>query len=207
MLVSDFQQILLVILGWTKEYIINAYCNPLWPRFKILMLKENMCLSADRLTPFQQDELNHFAQWILMIGDGIICDLLILDDPNASFVKIPNELLLSTSDNSIASIVSTIYPNIKEPYLNMDYFKERVIITPKNIIISEINDFILSFFNQNVNKYYRSKVTKLENHQVKITSMYNLVRMNIREHSPKMNIINHNKTNYNQCRDQREHAR
>jgi hypothetical protein len=83
-----------------------------------------------------------------MIGDGIICDLPVLDDPDASFVKIPNELLLGTSGNLIASIVSAIYPHIEEPYLNMDYFKERAIVTPKNIIVSEINDSYTSTDNR-----------------------------------------------------------
>jgi len=52
------------------------------------------------------------------------------------------------NSNLIASIVSAIYHNIEEPYLSMDSFKERAFVTPKNIIVSEINDSYTSTDNR-----------------------------------------------------------
>ncbi|KAG5235410.1 ATP-dependent DNA helicase [Salix suchowensis] len=87
---GDFRQILPVIPGGTKEDIINASLSssPIWPKFKIMLLKQNMRLSID-------------------------------------------------------AMVSAIYPNIELPTLEPSYFKERAIVTPKNITATEINNFIL----------------------------------------------------------------
>lgn len=67
-----------------------------------------------------------------MISDGKIYDLTILDELDASFINNPYELLFDTSDNPITFIVLTIYPNIEEPHLNLNYFLKRI-VTPKNI--------------------------------------------------------------------------
>lgn len=64
----------------------------------------------------------------------------------------------------------------------------------------------LFLFDQNISKYYRSKVTKLEDQLVKIKSIYNLLEMNIKEQASKMNIMNQSKTIYNQSKDLMEHG-
>ena len=46
-------------------------------------------------------------------------------------------------DCPIAAIVSAIYPDIERAHLDPFYFKERAIVTPKNLTVSEINNFIL----------------------------------------------------------------
>ncbi|KAI9383363.1 hypothetical protein POPTR_013G071501v4 [Populus trichocarpa] len=70
------------------------------------------------------EELRQFAEWILLISDGQLCDLAIPDDHDAAFIKIPCEL------QGLAHL---------DPF----YFKERAIVTLKNLTVSEINNFIL----------------------------------------------------------------
>jgi hypothetical protein len=91
---GDFRQILPVIPGGTKEEIINASfsSSSLWSAFTFLTLNQNMRLSADGLSPDQKEELRQFAEWILLIGDGQLCDLAVPDDHDAAFIKIPCEL-------------------------------------------------------------------------------------------------------------------
>ncbi|XP_034918726.1 uncharacterized protein [Populus alba] len=135
---GDFRQILPVIPGGTKEEIINASFTSslLWSAFTFLTLNQNMRLSAEGLSPDQKDELRQFAEWILLIGDGQICDLAVSDDHDAAFIKIPCELQVEVIDSPIAAIVSAIYPDIERAHLDPFYFKDRAIVTPKNLIIS-----------------------------------------------------------------------
>ena len=102
-----------------------------------------MRLSAEGLSPDQKDELRQFAEWILLIGDGQICDLAVSDDHDAAFIKIPCELQVEVIDSPIAAIVSAIYPDIERAHLDPFYFKDRAIVTPKNLTVYEINNFIL----------------------------------------------------------------
>ena len=70
-------------------------------------------------------------------------DLPSLSEPDDYFVAIPSDLLLQPSCDPISTIVSTIYPNISEARVDPCYFKERAILTTKNTIVAEINDFVL----------------------------------------------------------------
>ena len=58
-------------------------------------------------------------------------------------IKIPCDLQLDASGDPIAAMVSAIYPDIELPTLEPSYFRERAIVTPKNITVTEINNFIL----------------------------------------------------------------
>lgn len=105
------------------------------------MLKQNIRLSTNGLNSDEIEETGHFLEWILKIGNRDICDLPFLDDQDAVLVRIPYELQLQGFNDPVASMVSCIYPNIERPQVDPSYFKERAIVTPKNIIVSEINDF------------------------------------------------------------------
>ena len=66
---GDFRQILPVIPGGTKEEIINASLSSsaLWPKFTVLTLTENMCLSTHGLAAEERTEISEFARWILSL--------------------------------------------------------------------------------------------------------------------------------------------
>jgi hypothetical protein len=77
MLGGVFKQILPVVPRGTRDGIVHASLNNsvLWPKFKVVTLKENMCLSVDKLGQNETEELHEFADWILSIGNGDISDL------------------------------------------------------------------------------------------------------------------------------------
>ncbi|KAJ6951656.1 hypothetical protein NC653_040948 [Populus alba x Populus x berolinensis] len=84
-----------------------------------------------------------FTTSLLWSAFALICDLAVSDDHDASFIKIPSELQVQVTDSPIAAIVSAIYPDIEKAHLDPFYFKDRAIVTPKNLTVSEINNFIL----------------------------------------------------------------
>ncbi|KAG5251167.1 ATP-dependent DNA helicase [Salix suchowensis] len=108
-----------------------------------IIIEKNMRLSIDGLSPDEINEIKAFAEWILKIGNGDLCDIPFLDEFDESLIKIPSDLQLHTSDDPVKSMVLAIYPNIEQPTLDPTYFKDRAIITPKNITVTEINNFIL----------------------------------------------------------------
>ncbi|KAG5235502.1 ATP-dependent DNA helicase [Salix suchowensis] len=152
---GDFRQILPVVTGGTREDIIHASLSssPLWHEFKIFTLNENMRLSSNGLSDVEKIELQLFAEWILMIGNGEIFDIPFEDDYDTSLIKIPPDLLLDADSNPIASMVSLVYPCINNHCLNSVYFQERAIVTPKNSTVSMINDFIFDMLPENKHVY------------------------------------------------------
>jgi hypothetical protein len=128
---GDFRQILPVIPGGTKEEIINASfsSSSLWSTFTFFTLNQNTRLSADGLSPDQKEELRQFAKWIILIGEGQLCDLAVPDDQDATFIKIPCELQVQIIiDCPITAIVSAIYPDIEKAHLDPFSFKERQLL-------------------------------------------------------------------------------
>jgi hypothetical protein len=117
-------QISPVVPTGTREEIVHASLSSLalWPKFKTLTLKKNMCLSFDGLDDNKKKKLREFAKWILSIRNGEISDLTFLNDCDASLVKISSDLLLNVGLDLITIIVSTIYPSLVKPILIQTIF-------------------------------------------------------------------------------------
>ena len=52
-------------------------------------------------------------------------------------------MLITTSGDPIASIVNSTYPNLLGDMHNMDYFQNRAILAPKNLIVEKVNEYVL----------------------------------------------------------------
>ena len=92
-------------------------------------MNQNTRLSVDGLSPDQKEELRQFTKWILLIGDGQLCDMAVPDDHDATFIKIPCELQVQIIiDCPITAIVSAIYHDIERAHLDPFYFKERQLL-------------------------------------------------------------------------------
>uniref|UniRef100_A0A6N2LSK5 DNA helicase Pif1-like 2B domain-containing protein n=1 Tax=Salix viminalis TaxID=40686 RepID=A0A6N2LSK5_SALVM len=109
---------------------------------KTILLGENIRLSTNGLTFEEKANIHEFSKWTLSVGNGYMSDLPSLSEPDDYFVVVPSNLLFQPSCDPISAIVSTIYPNISEAQVDPYYFRERAIVTTKNIIVDEINDFV-----------------------------------------------------------------
>ena len=153
---GDFQQILPVIPTGTKKDIINATINNsyLWPYFKILKLTENMRLKRYNHREEEKNEIVTFSKWILNVGDGIAEGIKDLENEDAKWVKIPKKYILHYESNPIEKISSLVYDNLNIYFNNIEYLKERAIITPRNKTADEINNYILSLIPEQEKCYY-----------------------------------------------------
>jgi hypothetical protein len=138
---GDFRQILPVVPKGTRQDIVRASVNAskLWRHCEVLSLTTNMrllhgCSSND------VEELKEFSEWVLGIGDGTVGD--VRDD--GINIQIPEDLLIPSSSDPIASIVDCIYPSILQNMHDPEFFKDRAILTAKNVIVDEINNYVLN---------------------------------------------------------------
>ncbi|EOA38795.1 hypothetical protein CARUB_v10011070mg, partial [Capsella rubella] len=81
-----------------------------------------------------------FSKWLLDIGDGKI------NEPNDGEVEIeiPEDLLITASEDPIHAIVHEIYGNSFVKEKDPKFFKRRAILSPRNEDVDKINQYMLS---------------------------------------------------------------
>ena len=138
---GDFRQILPVLPKATRQEVVNASINSsyLWHSCEVLTLSTNMRLLHGSSNA-DLNEMKEFSEWILGIGDGTVGDV----DDNDIQIEIPCDLLIQSTGDHIASIVDCIYPSLLDNMYDESFFQDRAILTPKNITVEEINEYVMS---------------------------------------------------------------
>jgi ATP-dependent DNA helicase PIF1 len=138
---GDFRQILPVIPKGTRHEIVKATINSshLWQHCEVLTLTTNMRLLSG-CTDYEVEERRRFSEWILGVGDGSIGDA----DDDCIKIQIPPDLLIHAFPDPLAAIVDSTYPNLLQNMDDPSYFQERAVLAPKNVIVDEINEYILN---------------------------------------------------------------
>ncbi|XP_018487725.1 uncharacterized protein LOC108858272 [Raphanus sativus] len=99
-----------------------------------------MRLTRDHVDGDRSKEIEAFSKWILDIGNGKI------NEPNPGEVEIdiPEDLLITQCKNPVEEIVKDVYgvsfPNERNP----NFFQGRAILSPRNMDVDIINDYMLS---------------------------------------------------------------
>ncbi|XP_021979942.1 uncharacterized protein LOC110876070 [Helianthus annuus] len=150
---GDFRQILPVVPNGGRQEIVNASLSSsyLWSKCKLLRLTRNMRLTVGRSTE-EIEEINTFAKWLLDLGEGNV------GGPNdgEATIEIPQDLLITDESDPIAALIDFVYPSILQNINNHNYFSERAILAPKNDVVHEINDRLLSMFPGEEREYLSS---------------------------------------------------
>ena len=150
---GDFRQILPVVTNGSRQNIVNASLSSsyLWDQCKVLELTKNMRLTSGTNQPeIQNTKL--FAEWLLDIGEG----KLSVSNDGHSVIDIPEDLIILQSSDPIGSLIDFVYPSFLDNYKDPLYFQERAILAPKNEVVHEINDRLLSFFPGEEKEYINS---------------------------------------------------
>ncbi|XP_052622746.1 uncharacterized protein LOC111918641 [Lactuca sativa] len=150
---GDFRQILHVVPGDSRQNIVNAYLSSsyLWQQCKVYILTKNMRLTVGS-DPYAIEKIRDFATWLLDIGEGN------LGGPNdgEAIIDIPRDFLITNPHDPIILGLVFVYPYILENFNIADYFQERAILAPKNEVVQEINDCLLSLFPGEQKEYLSS---------------------------------------------------
>ncbi|XP_022014727.1 uncharacterized protein LOC110914228 [Helianthus annuus] len=150
---GDFRQILPVVPNGGRQEIVNASISSsyLWNTCKLLRLTKNMRLTVGS-SASDAEEIKQFAKWLLDIGEGNVGGP---NDGEAS-IEIPSDLLITDTSDPISTLIDFVYPSILENFNNQNYFSERAIFAPKNEVVHEINDRLLSLFPGEEREYLSS---------------------------------------------------
>jgi ATP-dependent DNA helicase PIF1 len=138
---GDFRQILPVMPKSNRQEVVNASINSsyLWRYCEVLTLSTNMrLLHGSSISEIH--ERTEFSKWVLGIGDGSIGE--VIDDEIK--LQIPEDLLIKSSGDHKASIVDSIYPSLLDRMHEPSFFQDSAILTPKNVTVEEINDYVMS---------------------------------------------------------------
>ena len=91
-----------------------------------------MCLTAHTNDPILQSEVAAFAEWVLSLGDGTTPAMAREGESDPSWITIHDELLIHTDGDKIDAIVQVVCKDVHTRYSEVDYLKERAILTPTN---------------------------------------------------------------------------
>jgi ATP-dependent DNA helicase PIF1 len=140
---GDFRQILPVVPNGTRHDIVNASLSSsyIWHKCTVLELTKNMRLLSGSCSS-DIEETKKFASWLLDIGEGKVDT--ISDDQDV--ILIPDDLLISQSSDPVSDLIAFVYPSLLDNIHIPTYFQDRAILAPKNEVVHEINDILLSMF-------------------------------------------------------------
>ncbi|XP_031274881.1 uncharacterized protein LOC116133310 [Pistacia vera] len=99
------------------------------------------------------DELTTFERWLLQIGEGTGVS------EDESFIEIPKDLKLFQHRNREERIVNAVFLNLSAEIGNVDYIRERAILTARNDTVHELNDYIIQKLQSELKTYYSSDNT------------------------------------------------
>jgi ATP-dependent DNA helicase PIF1 len=93
-----------------------------------------------------------FANWLLDIGERKLGGL---NDGDA-VIRIPDDLLISDSSDPVSALIDFVYPSLEINFTDPDFFRHRAILAPKNEVVHEINERLLSIFPGDEKEYLSS---------------------------------------------------
>lgn len=103
-----------------------------------------MRLHRPDLDPQIQTEITEFSRWVLDIGEGKVDAVRKAGEPEATWIKIPPDLLLMPREDKVSSIVGAVYSDLIARYSDPNYLQSRAILTPTNDIANSVNSHIVS---------------------------------------------------------------
>lgn len=129
---GDFRQLTPVVKRANKQQIIAACMknSPLWKNVHELHLVKN-----ERMRLENQD----FIEWVQRVGDGTEKEY---PEIGPNLIKLPKEIC-STSTN-VQQFIEEIYPDFINRYRDGKYLEKRMIVTPTNEYVREINAQLLA---------------------------------------------------------------
>jgi hypothetical protein len=63
-------------------------------------------------------DLEQFSKWVLDIGDGALPAMTRGDEFEPTWITIPEDLLIHTDGDAAAALISEVYPDLLEKYMD-----------------------------------------------------------------------------------------
>ncbi|GJY22279.1 putative DNA helicase [Tanacetum coccineum] len=143
---GDFRQILLVITNGTRFDVVTSAVNKsdvIWRNCRVYVLSINMRLRDLTLADSDVEQLRLFTNCLLDMGDGRLPAIALNGEDEASWITIPDDLLLPVSDNAIETTVAHTFPGLLNRLQDINYLKENCIPCSTNDVVDDINSHVL----------------------------------------------------------------
>lgn len=143
---GDFRQILPVITNGSRCDVVTAAVNKsdcIWRHCTVYELSINMRLRDPKLADADVEQLRLFTDWLLAMGDGRLPAIALDGEDEATWITIPDDLLIPVSADPINSVVRHTFPNLINKLDDINYLKERCILCSTNDVVDGINSHVL----------------------------------------------------------------
>ncbi|KAJ9561928.1 hypothetical protein OSB04_007088 [Centaurea solstitialis] len=144
---GDFRQILLVIPSAPRSEIVASVINKsstIWDACKVFILTTNMRLHDPAIEGDDLIQMEQFNNWILDMGAGRLPAIALEGEDEATWITIPDDLLIPIVDDLIEAVVSNIFPDISNRLHDISCLKERCILCLTNDDVDMINSHVLT---------------------------------------------------------------
>ncbi|GKA93711.1 ATP-dependent DNA helicase PIF1-like protein [Tanacetum coccineum] len=152
---GDFRQVLPVIPKGKRLDVVQACINryALWKHCNVFTLTQRMRVNEYDPNVEIDNQKLEFNQWVLSVGNDIVLAKAKDGEDEPTWIQIPEQFLIKSSDSPIEKIIPETYPNCIERQHDDEYLKERAILTPINDDMDEINTYM---FNKLAGKFVES---------------------------------------------------
>lgn len=150
-LAGDFRQTLPVVKFASQAQTIESAITSsnVWKHFKHFAMTENMRIKtardaldlSDERAAAELEELEHFSQWLLGLGEGTDATT----DRDTETVALPENLCLNDGC-SIDTLVDWVYPDLATNCSSSAWLAGRAILMPKNAEVDRVNAKIAETF-------------------------------------------------------------
>ncbi|GJU54588.1 replication protein A 70 kDa DNA-binding subunit B [Tanacetum coccineum] len=86
------------------------------------------------------------------MGDGRLPSIALDGEDDATWITIPEDLLIPADDNPVGAIVSSTFPDLLNRIQYINYLKERCIMSPTNDVVDKINSHVLASMSGEMHK-------------------------------------------------------
>uniref|UniRef100_A0A0D3D610 ATP-dependent DNA helicase n=1 Tax=Brassica oleracea var. oleracea TaxID=109376 RepID=A0A0D3D610_BRAOL len=135
---GDFRQTLPIISQGTRQDCVAASINRSYLRefVQMFVLSQNMRIHKTEV---------EFAKWILFVGDGTATkdNSKGINYSYEDHIYVDDSLMLITDKEHISALAKHVYTSFQENYTNIDYLRDRAILSPRNDTVDVINSEIL----------------------------------------------------------------
>ncbi|XP_074374303.1 uncharacterized protein LOC141714698 [Apium graveolens] len=94
-------------------------------------------------TDLENKTIADFSKWQLAVSDGKETNISPSPDSGKMLIKIRDQYIVHTSGDPIQKLFKVTYPDFLHNISLHEYLRSRVILTPTNIVVDEINTTIL----------------------------------------------------------------
>ncbi|GJU25130.1 ATP-dependent DNA helicase PIF1-like protein [Tanacetum coccineum] len=126
----------------TRDIVACINRSELWKHYKVSTLTQSMRVNEYYANRDIDTRKQDFNQWVLAVGDGKVPAEIKDGEDEPTWIEIPENFLINSSNSPIEHIVTETYPNFIERQKDDAYLRERAIRTPRNDDADAINAYM-----------------------------------------------------------------